>query len=51
MSTHKDKKDKKDKRDTNKGVKLQLKGRIFMNNVTEVVSLGKQGNASITSPW
>lgn len=46
MGTQKDKKDRKDKKDANKSVKLQLKGRIFMTNVTEVVSLGKQGNSS-----
>jgi len=44
MGVQKDKKDKKDKRNKeNKTGKLQLKGRIFMANVTEVVSLGKQG--------
>lgn len=42
-------KDKKDKtRSTgpkirNKNAKLQLKGRIFMTNVTEVVTLSRQG--------
>jgi cell division control protein 24 len=42
-------KDKKDKtrstgpRMRNKNAKLQLKGRIFMTNVTEVVSLSKPG--------
>ena len=44
MGTQKDKKDKKDKKEPNKNARLQLKGRIFMTNVTEVVSLGKQGN-------
>jgi cell division control protein 24 len=44
MGNQKDKKDKKDKKEPNKNAKLQLKGRIFMTNVTEVVSLGKQGN-------
>jgi hypothetical protein len=47
MGTQKDKKDKKDKnksREPNKNAKLQLKGRIFMTNVTEVLSLAKQGN-------
>lgn len=45
MGTQKDKKDKKDKknRDPSKNTKLQLKGRIFMTNVTEVLSLAKQG--------
>jgi cell division control protein 24 len=45
MGTQKDKKDKKDKKskEPNKGAKLQLKGRIFMTNVTEVLSLGKPG--------
>ena len=42
-------KDKKDKTRSsgpkmrNKNAKLQLKGRIFMTNVTEVVTLSKQG--------
>jgi cell division control protein 24 len=47
MGAQKDKKDKKDKNKTkepNRNAKLQLKGRIFMTNVTEVVSLAKQGN-------
>lgn len=46
MGAQKDKKDRKDKRNkdgVNKNAKLQLKGRIFMTNVTEVVSLSKQG--------
>ena len=44
MGTQKDKKDKKDKsrnKEPNKNAKLQLKGRIFMTNVTEVLSLAK----------
>ena len=46
MGAQKDKKDKKDKkRESNKNAKLQLKGRIFMTNVTEVLSLAKQGSA------
>ncbi len=46
MGTQKDKKDKKDKnrnKEPNRNAKLQLKGRIFMTNVTEVMSLAKQG--------
>ena len=45
MGTQKDKKDKKDKskREANKNAKLQLKGRIFMTNVTEVISAAKVG--------
>lgn len=46
MGVQKDKKDKKDKNKSavpNKNAKLQLKGRIFMTNVTEVLSLAKQG--------
>lgn len=46
MGAQKDKKDKKDKtrnKEPNKNAKLQLKGRIFMTNVTEVMSLAKQG--------
>jgi len=47
MGAQKDKKDKKDKRnrDPARKQKLQLKGRIFMTNVTEVLSLGKQGKS------
>ena len=46
MGAQKDKKDKKDKKkEFNKNAKLQLKGRIFMTNVTEVLSLAKQGSA------
>lgn len=43
-------KDKKDKtrqqgpKTKNKNAKLQLKGRIFMTNVTDVVSLSKPGS-------
>lgn len=49
MGGTKDKKDKKDKdkkdknRDRSKSTKLQLKGRIFMQNVTEVISIAKPG--------
>jgi cell division control protein 24 len=46
MGGQKDKKDKKDKDKKDKagkGIKLQLKGRIFMTNVTDVVSLVKPG--------
>lgn len=49
----KDKKDKKDKiksREPNKNAKLQLKGRIFMTNVTDVLSQSKQG-AQSTYSW
>ena len=45
MGAQKDKRDKKDKNKTkepNKNAKLQLKGRIFMTNVTEVLSLAKK---------
>jgi cell division control protein 24 len=49
MGNQKDKKDKKDKKEASKNAKLQLKGRIFMTNVTEVVSLLKQGNAFDTA--
>jgi cell division control protein 24 len=46
--TQKDKKDKKDRKnkDSNRNAKLQLKGRIFMTNVTEVISMGKSGTAT-----
>jgi cell division control protein 24 len=39
----KDKEKKKDKAAGGKGFKLQLKGRIFMTNVTDVISLVKPG--------
>ncbi|KAK1990772.1 CDC24 calponin [Colletotrichum falcatum] len=50
-------KDKKDKtRSTgpkirNKNARLQLKGRIFMTNVTDVVSLAKPGSYSVQIWW
>ncbi|KAF5483712.1 Rho guanine nucleotide exchange factor scd1 [Colletotrichum fructicola] len=50
-------KDKKDKtRSTgpkirNKNARLQLKGRIFMTNVTDVVSLSKPGSYSVQIWW
>lgn len=34
-----------------KGAKLQLKGRIFMNNVTDIVSLSKPGSHSVQIWW
>lgn len=45
MGGQKDKKDRKDKKnkEMNKNAKLQLKGRIFMTNVTEVISMSKAG--------
>lgn len=49
-------KDKKDKtRSTgpkvrNKNAKLQLKGRIFMTNVTEVVAMSKTGKCTLFQP-
>lgn len=48
-------KDKKDKTRSqgpkvrNKGAKLQLKGRIFMTNVTDVVSISKPGTSAYIS--
>ncbi|KYK54279.1 hypothetical protein DCS_06236 [Drechmeria coniospora] len=50
-------KDKKDKtrssgpRIRNKNAKLQLKGRIFMTNVTDIVSLSKPGSHSVQIWW
>ncbi|KAJ3472444.1 hypothetical protein NLG97_g10983 [Lecanicillium saksenae] len=50
-------KDKKDKTRSqgpkikNKNAKLQLKGRIFMTNVTDVVSLSKPGSHSVQIFW
>jgi len=53
MGAQKDKKDKKDKknRGADKNAKLQLKGRIFMTNVTEVVSMAKVGNYTVQIFW
>ncbi|KAH7397552.1 BcCDC24, RhoGEF protein [Cadophora sp. MPI-SDFR-AT-0126] len=54
MGAQKDKKDKKDKnrnKEPNKNAKLQLKGRIFMTNVTEVMSLAKQGSYTVQIFW
>lgn len=49
----KDKKDKKDKnkKEPLKNSKLQLKGRIFMTNVTEVLSLAKLGSYTVQIFW
>ncbi|KAM0215142.1 hypothetical protein ACHAQD_008468 [Fusarium lateritium] len=50
-------KDKKDKlrssgpKARNKNAKLQLKGRIFMTNVTDIVSFSKPGNHSVQIWW
>ncbi|KAH6603771.1 guanine-nucleotide dissociation stimulator [Trichoderma cornu-damae] len=50
-------KDKKDRarlqgpKTRNKNAKLQLKGRIFMANVTDVVSLSKPGSHSVQIWW
>ncbi|KAI0905423.1 Rho guanyl nucleotide exchange factor [Ustulina deusta] len=49
-------KDKKDKNKSiskgrNKNNKLQLKGRIFMSNVTEVISFAKPGSYTIQIWW
>ncbi|KAF4448176.1 hypothetical protein F53441_8385 [Fusarium austroafricanum] len=50
-------KDKKDKlrssgpKVRNKNAKLQLKGRIFMTNVTDIVSFSKPGNHSVQIWW
>lgn len=50
-------KDKKDKTRSqgpkikNRNAKLQLKGRIFMTNVTDVVSLSKPGSHSVQIWW
>ncbi|KAH6695716.1 CDC24 calponin [Plectosphaerella plurivora] len=50
-------KDKKDKtrsmgpKTRNKNARLQLKGRIFMTNVTDVVSLSKPGSYSVQIWW
>jgi hypothetical protein len=44
MGTQKEKKDKTKNKEPNKNAKLALKGRIFMTNVTDVVSQAKSGN-------
>ncbi|KAI5461985.1 Pleckstrin homology domain-containing protein [Mariannaea sp. PMI_226] len=49
-------KDKKDKTRSlgprrNKNARLQLKGRIFMTNVTDIVSLSKPGSHSVQIWW
>lgn len=47
----KDKKSQKDKKDkSSKTIKLQLKGRIFMTNVTDVVSMVKPGLFALPPP-
>ncbi|KAI1004544.1 hypothetical protein K3495_g3669 [Podosphaera aphanis] len=53
IGSQKDKKDKKDKnkKELNKNNRLQLKGRIFMTNVTEVLSLAKQGSYTVQIFW
>jgi len=43
MGTQKEKKDKTKNKEPNKNAKLALKGRIFMTNVTDVVSQAKSG--------
>jgi cell division control protein 24 len=44
-------KDKKDKiRFKNRNVKLQLKGRIFMADVTNVVTISKAGEYALPLP-
>jgi cell division control protein 24 len=50
MGIQKDKKDKNKSKEPNKSAKLQLKGRIFMTNVTDVIALGKQGNVFRSVP-
>ncbi|KAH8819934.1 hypothetical protein F5884DRAFT_744311 [Xylogone sp. PMI_703] len=48
----KDKKAKMEKKkEPNKNAKLQLKGRIFMTNVTEVLSFSKQGSYQVQIFW
>ncbi len=50
MGTKKDTKDKKDRNKVpDKNAKLHLKGRIFMTNVTEVVSLAKKEQGTYSS--
>ncbi|TGO10328.1 hypothetical protein BTUL_0138g00150 [Botrytis tulipae] len=54
MGNQKDKKDRKDKnkiKEKDKNAKLQLKGRIFMTNVTDVVSSAKPGSYTVQIYW
>ncbi|CAD6445466.1 eb4a9a79-5adb-418e-80e2-96be347af312 [Sclerotinia trifoliorum] len=54
MGNQKDKKDRKDKnkiKEKDKNAKLQLKGRIFMTNVTDVVSSAKPGSYTVQIWW
>lgn len=51
MGTQKEKKDKNKNKESSKNAKLQLKGRIFMTNVTDVVSQAKAGSYAIQIFW
>ncbi|KAH6673238.1 Pleckstrin homology domain-containing protein [Halenospora varia] len=51
MGNQKDKKDKNKNKEPNRNNKLQLKGRIFMTNVTEVLSLAKPSSYSVQIFW
>ncbi|PQE08515.1 guanine-nucleotide exchange factor cdc24 protein [Rutstroemia sp. NJR-2017a BBW] len=52
MGNQKDKKKDKNKiKEKDKNAKLQLKGRIFMTNVTDVVSSAKQGSYTVQIYW
>ncbi|ESZ98814.1 BcCDC24, RhoGEF protein [Sclerotinia borealis F-4128] len=54
LGNQKDKKDRKDKnkiKEKDKNAKLQLKGRIFMTNVTDVVSSAKPGSYTVQIYW
>ncbi|RAL61461.1 hypothetical protein DID88_009390 [Monilinia fructigena] len=54
MGNQKDKKDRKDRnkiKEKDKNAKLQLKGRIFMTNVTDVVSSAKPGSYTVQIYW
>ncbi|KAI9648774.1 Guanine nucleotide exchange factor for Cdc42p [Ciborinia camelliae] len=54
MGNQKDKRDRKDRnriKEKDKNAKLQLKGRIFMTNVTDVVSSAKPGSYTVQIYW
>ncbi|CAG8981400.1 hypothetical protein HYALB_00009612 [Hymenoscyphus albidus] len=49
--TQKDKKDKSKGKEPNKNLKLQLKGRIFMTNVTDVLYTAKPSSYTVQIFW
>ncbi|KAG9239713.1 BcCDC24, RhoGEF protein [Amylocarpus encephaloides] len=51
VGAQKEKKDKNKNKESNKNAKLQLKGRIFMTNVTDVVFLSRPGSHTVQIYW